>query len=88
MDTTYVNPTGTIDGGAVCYVCGEEILETATDWDFSWGSDGYFPDNASAMYTCWDCRAHWINPPKEKEQKNEYEFYAWSNTNFSCSTVL
>jgi hypothetical protein len=44
-----------------CYVCGEDIEPTETDWGFTWGSDGVFPDGASAMYCCKACRSHWID---------------------------
>lgn len=51
---------------ATCYVCREEIPAQATNWGFTWGSDGVFPDGASAMYCCWECRNMWIDPPEEE----------------------
>lgn len=62
-NSRWLDPTG--QWGANCYVCEEEIPATATDWGFTWGSDGVYPDGASAMYCCWQCRAFWIDPPKE-----------------------
>ena len=50
--------------GGDCYICKEEIGPKAIDWGFTWGSDGFFPDGASAMYCCWNCRAFWIDPPE------------------------
>lgn len=56
-----------------CYHCGTQIPQGTTSfplqtdgYGFVWGSDGYFPDNASAMYACFECREFWIDPP-EKE---------------------
>jgi hypothetical protein len=53
------------DHGANCYICSEVIPAKATNWGFTWGSDGFYPDGASAMYCCWNCRAFWINPPDD-----------------------
>ncbi|WP_269581886.1 hypothetical protein [Roseibium sp. Sym1] len=57
--TTFKNdPMG--EHGADCYCCREFIPEGNTQWGFTWGSDGCFPDGASAMYACWECRDMWI----------------------------
>lgn len=57
-----------------CYLCGNSIAEKTTIWPlqengygFVWGSDGVYPDNASAMYACFNCRNAWIDPPEEEE---------------------
>jgi hypothetical protein len=53
-------------GGAACYICSEHIPEGSLDYGFTWGSDGFFPDGASAMYCCYGCRSFWIDPPEEE----------------------
>lgn len=58
----WIDPAG--KWGVNCYICKEEIAPKATNWGFTWGSDGFYPDNASAMYCCWNCRAFWIEPPE------------------------
>ncbi len=50
---------------AECYTCGEDIPADAVNWGFTWGSDGVYPDGASAMYCCWNCRKLWIYPPDD-----------------------
>lgn len=57
-----------------CYSCGSHIPEKTTVWPlqldgygFVWGSDGCYPDGASAMYACFECRFLWIDPPEEDE---------------------
>lgn len=56
-----------------CYVCQEEISAGTVSYPlkkngygFTWGSDGVFPDGASAMYCCYNCRNFWIDPPEEE----------------------
>lgn len=48
-----------MDGAVECYCCGDEIPKGATNWGWTWGSDGVFPDGASSMYACWNCRDLW-----------------------------
>lgn len=62
-----------------CYLCGEEIPAGTTSYPlqadgygFCWGSDGCFPDNASAMYACWNCRGNWIDDPKEEDKNANF----------------
>ena len=51
-----------------CYIC-EEIIPANTlpdslqedGYGFTWGSDGFFPDGASAMYCCNNCKSFWID---------------------------
>lgn len=51
-----------------CYICQEEILtgtlsstfNEETGYGFTWGSDGVYPDGASAMYCCNNCKSFWI----------------------------
>lgn len=57
-----------------CYSCGQNIPENTTvypyqkdGYGFVWGSDGYFPNGASAMYACFDCRNMWIDPVEEED---------------------
>ncbi len=59
----WIDPEG--KNSVDCYICEEEISAKATNWGFTWGSDGAFPDGASAMYCCWECRASWIDPTQE-----------------------
>ena len=72
LDPDYVSSLGSIgDCGSInadCYVCGEAIPDDETNWGFTWGSDGVFPDGASAMYACKYCQAHWINPPQSQQE--------------------
>lgn len=58
-DDRWMDPEG--KWGASCYICKEEIPAKETDWGFTWGSDGVFPDGASAMYCCKNCRDFWID---------------------------
>lgn len=58
-----------------CYVCEKEIPKGTTShplqkdgYGFVWGSDGVFPDGASAMYCCYECRNFWIDPPEEENE--------------------
>lgn len=48
-----------LEHGADCYCCKQAIPVGATNWGFMWGSDGSFPDGASSMIACWDCREMW-----------------------------
>lgn len=51
-----------------CYLCDHEIMGKSMDdcyakartagWGYTWGSDGVYPDGASAMYACAECRDH------------------------------
>ena len=59
---------GPIGDDVDCYMCHETIPANEPTWGFTWGSDGYFPDGASAMYCCWNCRAFWIDPPEEMNE--------------------
>ena len=60
-----------------CYVCGEPIPAgtlplpmQADGYGFTWGSDGCFPDGASAMYACFGCRAHWNDNTEDDEDED------------------
>lgn len=69
-----------LESSCDCYMCGEEIPEGTTSYPlqadgygFVWGSDGCFPDGASAMYACFACRPHWNDFSGEDEEINEEE---------------
>lgn len=58
-----------------CYSCEQDIAAGTLPYPmqpdgygFVWGSDGFYPNGASAMYACFDCRAFWIDRDDEDEE--------------------
>lgn len=67
-----------LDNACDCYMCGEEIPAGTTSYPlqpdgygFVWGSDGCFPDGASAMYACFACRVHWTDHNEEDDDNED-----------------